>query len=110
MSNIARFSLSSHNLRVEVGRHNHVPNCARFCTRCAAAGIRRAQQNACELAQQDAPVDDESHALGSFGAANALRMDPRFSALPFAAIRALMSCRDSQTFVHKCKCVVDERA
>jgi hypothetical protein len=34
-----------------------------------------------------------------------LRMDPRFSALPFTDIRALMSHRDSQTvalFVHRC--------
>jgi hypothetical protein len=38
-------------------------------------------------------------------------MDPRFSAMPFTDIRALMSRRDSQTvalFVHSCMCVVDD--
>jgi Reverse transcriptase (RNA-dependent DNA polymerase) len=106
--NMARFRLSSHNLRVELGRHNHVPYCARFCTRCAAAGIRRTQRS---VGPQGAPIDDESHVLGSCVATNALRMDPRFSALPFTDIRALMSHRDSQTvalFVHRCMCVVDD--
>jgi hypothetical protein len=43
--------------------------------------------------------------------ADALRVDPRFSALPFTDIRALMSRRDSQTvalLMHKCVCVVDD--
>jgi hypothetical protein len=56
-------------------------------------------------------IDDESHALGSCVAANALRMDPRFSALPFTDIRDLMSRGDSRTvalFVHRCLCVVDD--
>jgi hypothetical protein len=42
---------------------------------------------------------------------NAIRMDPRFSALPCTDIRALMSRCDSQTmalFVHRCMCAVDD--
>jgi hypothetical protein len=57
-------------------------------TRCAAAGIRRTQR-AIDL--QGALVDDELRVLGSCVATNAFRMDPRFSALPFTDIRALMS-------------------
>ena len=104
---MARFRLSSHNLRVELGRHNHVPYCDRFCTRCAAVGIRRAQR---AIGPQGAPIDDEQHVLGSCVGTSAIRMDPRFSALPVTDIRALMSRRDSQTvalFVHRCMCVVD---
>jgi hypothetical protein len=65
--------------RVALGRHNHVPDCARFCTRCAAASIRRTQRS---IGPQGAPIDDESHFLGPCAATNALRMDPR-SSLPF---------------------------
>ncbi len=35
-----------------------------------------------------APIDDEPHVLGSCVATNAIRMDPRFSALLFTDIRA----------------------
>jgi hypothetical protein len=105
---MARFRLSSHNLRVELGRHTRVSYCDRFCTRCAAVGIRRTRGG---IGPQCAPIDDEPHVLGSCVATNALRMDPRFSALPFTDIRALMSRRDIQTmalFVHRCMCVVDD--
>jgi hypothetical protein len=63
------------------------------------------------IGPQGGPIDDESHVLGSCVATNALLMDPRFSALPFTDIRALMSCRDSHTvalFVHRCMCVGDD--
>ncbi len=39
--------------------------------------------------------DDEPHVLGLCVLANAIHVDPRFSALPFTDIRALMSLRDS---------------
>jgi hypothetical protein len=38
-------------------------------------------------------------------------MDPRFSALPFTDIRALMSRRESNTvalLLHRCMCAVDD--
>ncbi len=64
-----------------------------------------------DIGPQGAPIGDEKHVLGSCVATNALRMDPRFSALPFTDIRALMSRRDCQTvalFVHRCMCAVDD--
>ncbi len=59
---MARFRLSSHNLRVELGRHNRVPYCARFCTRCAA--VAAVVSGGGNIGPQGAPIDDEKHVLG----------------------------------------------
>jgi hypothetical protein len=48
---MARFRLSSHNLGLELGRHQGVVWFARGCKRCAALGMH------------DLPVDDEAHLL-----------------------------------------------
>jgi hypothetical protein len=50
---MARFRLSSHNLGVELGRHQGVAWFARGCMRCAA------------LRAHDHPVDDGAHLLFS---------------------------------------------
>ncbi len=76
--------------------------------RCAAVGIRRMQH---AIGPQGAPIDDDTHVLSSYVATKGKRMDPRFSALPFTDICAVMSRRDCQTvalFVHRCMCAVDD--
>jgi hypothetical protein len=98
---MARFRLSSHNLGVELGRHQRVVWFARGCKRCAALGMR------------DLPVDDEGHLLFSCPATAVVRRDRRFALLPFTSLRDLMCCRDVYgvaLFVHKCMRIADAAA
>jgi hypothetical protein len=76
--NMARFRLSSHNLRVELGRHQGVVWFARGCKRCAA------------LKMHDLPVDDEAHLLFSCPATAVVRRERRFAQLPFTSLQDLM--------------------
>jgi hypothetical protein len=82
MLSMARFRLSSHNFRVELGRHQGVVWFARGCKRCAALGMH------------DLPVDDEAHLLFSCPATAVVRRECRFAQLPFTSLQDLMCCRD----------------
>jgi hypothetical protein len=98
---MARFRLSSHNLGVELGRHQGVVWFARGCNRCAALGMH------------DLPVDDESHLLFSCPAIAVVRRERQFAQLPFMSLQDLMCCRDvymGALFVHKCMKIADAAA
>jgi hypothetical protein len=98
---MARFRLSSHNLGVELGRHQGVVWFARGCKRCAALGMH------------DLPVDDEAHLLFSCPATAVVRREHRFAQLPFTSLQDLMCCRDVYgvaLFVHKCMKIADAAA
>jgi hypothetical protein len=98
---MARFRLSSHNLGVELGRHQGVVWFARGCKRCAALGMH------------DLPVDDEAHLLFSCPATAVVRRERRFAQLPFTLLQDLMCCRDVYgvaLFVHKCMKIADAAA
>jgi hypothetical protein len=71
---MARFRLSSHNLGVELGRHQGVVWFARDCKRCAASEMH------------DLPVDDEAHLLFSCPATAVVRRERRFAQLPFMSV------------------------
>jgi hypothetical protein len=91
---MARFRLSSHNLGVELGRHQGVV----WFARCAALGMH------------DLPVDDEAHLLFSCPATTVVRRERRFAQLPFTSLQDLMCCRDVYgvaLFVHKCMKIAD---
>jgi hypothetical protein len=75
---MARFCLSSHNLGVELGRHQGVVWFARGCKRCAALGMH------------DLPVDDEAHLLFSCPATAVVRRERRFAQLPFTSLQVLL--------------------
>jgi hypothetical protein len=91
---MARFRLSSHNLGVELGKHQGVVWFARGCERCAALGMH------------DLPVDDHllfswmtifldgAHLLFSCPATAVVRRELRFVQLPFTSLQDLMFCRD----------------
>jgi hypothetical protein len=74
---MARFRLSSHNLGVELGRHQGVGWFARGCKRCAA------------LEMHDLLVDDEAHLLFSCPAAAVFRRERRFAQLPIMSLHHL---------------------
>jgi hypothetical protein len=98
---IARFRLSSHNLGVELGRHQGVVWFALGCKRCAALGMH------------DLPVDDEAHLLFLCPATAVFRLECRFAHLPFTSLQDLMCCRDVYgvaLFVHKCTKIADAAA
>jgi hypothetical protein len=78
---MARFRLSSHNLGVELGRHQGVVWFARGCTRCAALGMH------------DLPVDDKAHLLFSCPATAVDRRERRFAQLPFTSLQDLDDAR-----------------
>jgi hypothetical protein len=79
---MARFRLSSHNLGVELGRHQGVVWFACGCKRCAALGMH------------DVPVDDEARLLCSCPAIAVVRQERRFAQMPFTLLQDLMCCRD----------------
>jgi hypothetical protein len=98
---MARFRFSSHNLGVELGRHQGVVWFARGCKRCAALGMH------------DLPVDDKAHLLFSCLATAVAWRERRFAQLPFSSLQDLMSCRDvygSALFVHKRMKIADAAA
>jgi hypothetical protein len=98
---MARFSRSSHNLGVELGRHQGVVWFARGCKRCAALGMH------------DRPADDEAHLLFSCPATAVVRRERRFAQLPISSLQNLMCCRDVSgmaLFVHKCMKIADAAA
>lgn len=103
VNNMARFRMSGHDLRVEIGRRVQLPFPARVCQRCADHPD----------APANLPVDNEIHVLASCLSTAALRQLPRFADLPHHDIKALMRHTDVQSvalFVHKCMRVVDEDA
>jgi hypothetical protein len=67
---MARFRLSSHNLRVELGRHQLGVLFERVCKQCAAVKIH------------DLPVDDEAQLLLSCPATAVVRREHRFAQVP----------------------------
>jgi hypothetical protein len=75
---MARLRLSSHNLGVELGRHQGVDWFARGCKRCVALGMN------------DLPMDDEAHLLFSCPATAVVRRERRFAQLPFSSLQDLM--------------------
>jgi hypothetical protein len=79
---MARFRLSSHNLGVELGRHQGVVWFASGCKQRAALGMH------------DLPVDDGAHLLFSCLATAVVRRERRFAQLPFTSLQDLMCCRD----------------
>jgi hypothetical protein len=92
---MARFRLSSHNLGVELGRHQGVVWFARGCKRCAALGMH------------DLPVNDEAHL--SFRVQLPLWLGGSVD-LHNCHLQDLMCCRDVQgvaLFVHKCMKIAD---
>jgi hypothetical protein len=98
---MARFRLSSHNLGVEIGRHQGVVWFARGCKRCAALGMH------------DLPVDDEAHLLFSCPATAVVRRELLFAQLPYSSLQDLMCCRDVygvSLFVHKRMKIADAAA
>jgi hypothetical protein len=98
---MARFHLSSHNLGVELGRHQGVVWFARGCKQCAALGMH------------DLPVDDEAHLLFSCPATAVVRRERRLAQLPFTPLQDLICCRDVYgvaLFVHKCMKIADAAA
>jgi hypothetical protein len=95
---MARFRFSSHNLGVELGRHQGVVWFAHGCKQCAALGMH------------DLPVDDETHLLFSCPATAVVRRERRFAQLP---LQDLMCCGDVYwvaLFVHKCMKIADVAA
>jgi hypothetical protein len=98
---MARFRLSSHNLGVELGRHQGVVWFARGCKQCAT------------LEMHDLPVDDEAHLLCLCPASSVARRKRRFAQLPFTSLQDLMCCRDVNgvvLFLFKCMKTVDTAA
>jgi hypothetical protein len=98
---MARFRLSSHNLGVELGRHQGMIWFAHGCKRCAA------------LAMHDLPVDDEAHLLFSCPATAVVRRKRRLAQLPFTFLQDLMCCCDvygAVLFEHKCMTIADAAA
>jgi len=90
---MARFRLSSHNLRIETGRHEGLPRSERSCCRCK----RLLGENFV------APIDDEEHLLFSCEGTKDIRL--RFSGLPMSTLRDLMEFEDVcrvAWFVHEC--------
>jgi hypothetical protein len=85
---MARFRLSSHNLGVELGRHQGVVWFVCGCKRCAA------------LEMHDLPVDDEAHLLFLCPATAVVRRERRFAQLPFTSLPDLMCCCDVFTGWH----------
>jgi hypothetical protein len=75
---MARFRLSSHNLGVELCRHQGVVWFARGCKRCTALGMH------------DLPVDDEAHLLFSCPATAVVRREHRFAQWPLTSLQGLM--------------------
>jgi hypothetical protein len=95
------FHLSSHNLGVELGRHQGVVWFARGCKRCAALGMH------------DLPVDDEAYLLFSCPATSVIKRERQFAQLPFMSSQDLMCCHDVYgvaLFVHKCMKIADAGA
>jgi hypothetical protein len=93
---MARFRLNSHNMGVELGRHQRVVWFARGCKRRAALGMH------------DLPVDDEAHLLFSCPATAVVR---RHNCQ--LRLQDLMCCRDVYgvaLFVHKCMKIADAAA
>jgi hypothetical protein len=78
---MAQFRLNSHNLGVELGRHQGVVWFARCCKRCAALGMHYV------------PVDDEAHLLFPCPATAVVRRVCRFAQLPCRSLHDLMCCR-----------------
>jgi hypothetical protein len=98
---MARFRLNSHNLGVELVKHQGVVWFVRGCKRYAALGMH------------DLPVDDVAHLLFSCPATAVVRRERRFAPLPFTSLQDLMCCRDVYTvalFVHKCMKIADAAA
>jgi hypothetical protein len=98
---MAQFRLSSHNLGVELGRHQGVVWFARGCKRCTALGMH------------NLPVDDEAHLLLSRPATAVARRARQFAQLPFTSLQDIMCCRDVYgvaLFVHKCMKIADAAA
>jgi hypothetical protein len=95
---MARFRLSGHNLRIEIGRHEGLPRNERSCCRCK------------RLLGEDfvAPIDDEEHLLFSCESTKDIRF--RFAGLPMSSLRNLMQCENVGSvawFVHECMERVD---
>jgi hypothetical protein len=95
---MARFRLSGHNLRIEIGRHEGLPRNERFCRRCK------------RLFGEDfvAPIDEAEHLLFSFESTKHIGL--HFAGLPMSSLRDLMQCEDVGSvawFVHKCMERVD---
>jgi hypothetical protein len=95
---MARFRLSGHNLRIEIGRHEGLPRNERSLCRCK------------RLLGEDfvAPIDDEEHLLFSCESTKDIRL--RFAGLPMSSLRNLMQCEDVGSvawFVHECMERVD---
>jgi hypothetical protein len=98
---MAQFRLSSHNLGLEIGRHQGAVWFARGCKRCAALGMHYL------------PVDHEAHLLFSCSAAAMVRRERRFAQLPNTSLHDLFCCRDVYRvaiFVHKCMKIADAAA
>jgi hypothetical protein len=94
----SKFRLSSHNLRIETGRHEGLPPNERSCRRCK------------RLLGEDfvAPIDDEEHLLFLCEGTKDIRL--RFAGLPMSSLRDLMQYEDVGSvawFVHECMERVD---
>jgi hypothetical protein len=90
---MARFRHSSHNLGVELCRHQGVVWFGRDCKRGAALGMH------------DLLVVDEAHLLFPCPATAVVRRARRFAQLPITSFQDLMFRRDVYRvalFVHKC--------
>jgi hypothetical protein len=89
---MAQFRLSSHNLGVELGRHQGVVWFACDLKACAALGMH------------DLPVDGEAHLPFSCPATAMVGRERRYAQLPFTSLQDRMCCCDdyeAALLVHK---------